>query len=311
MPISTGTTSHRAVCAIRQTLVRRAARFSATARVTLLSVWLTPCATTPLSAQRTKTARLERSSAVLPVRAAADSSVVSSAPSPPSGFARLAQWAWAAARAASSGGVMPSNRVLSVASVINCLVCSGKILPRPRTAPAGAYPPVQMREPRIEMLVCKAAGPLPAIGLEAVRAVPFSVESQWWNSCTGNCSPARKSRAVRPRRKGWRSQSGPAARPDALPGQDARHGPDAPLSVFQRLAEVEEAAALGRCGQACRDSPPDALPHGGVLAQGLGVGSGSRRAGTARRPLRRAGSRTGLNKDKLCPGGGRGPAFSA
>ena len=93
MPMSTGTTSHRAVRAIWQTLVRRAARFSATVRVTLWSVWLTPCATTPLSAQRTRTARLERSSAALPVRAAADSSVVSSAPSPPSGIARLAQWA--------------------------------------------------------------------------------------------------------------------------------------------------------------------------------------------------------------------------
>ena len=35
MPISTGTTSHRAAAAIRQTLVLPAARFAATARVTL------------------------------------------------------------------------------------------------------------------------------------------------------------------------------------------------------------------------------------------------------------------------------------
>ena len=36
-------------------------RFSSTARVTLASVWLTPCATTPLSAHSTSTARLARS----------------------------------------------------------------------------------------------------------------------------------------------------------------------------------------------------------------------------------------------------------
>jgi len=42
MPMSTGTTSQWAVRAIWHTLVRRAARFSATARVTLWSVWLTP-----------------------------------------------------------------------------------------------------------------------------------------------------------------------------------------------------------------------------------------------------------------------------
>ena len=91
MPRSTGTTSQRAVFAIWQTLVRRAARFSATARVTLWSVWLTPCATTPLSAQSTSTARRENASSAVPVRAAASSSMVSSLPSPPSGLARLTQ----------------------------------------------------------------------------------------------------------------------------------------------------------------------------------------------------------------------------
>ena len=138
MPISTGTTSHRAVWAIRQTLVRRAARFSATARVTLLSVWLTPCATTPLSAQSTSTARWENSSFALPVRAAASSSTVSSAPSPPSGFARLAQWACAAARAASSGGVMAAQRAASSVSVMVSPICfrrSGKTLRQGRARP--------------------------------------------------------------------------------------------------------------------------------------------------------------------------------
>ena len=59
--------------------------------ILLLSVWLTPWATTPLSAQSTSTARREISSFALPVRAAASSMVVSNPPSPPSGLARLAQ----------------------------------------------------------------------------------------------------------------------------------------------------------------------------------------------------------------------------
>ena len=35
--------------------------------------------------------------------------------------------------------------------------------------------------------------------------------------------------------------------------------------------EIEEAAALGYSGQSCRNGLPDALPHGLVFAQGLGV----------------------------------------
>ena len=49
-PMSTGTTAHCAACAIRHTEVRPAARLRVTAAVTLLSVWVTPWATTPLSA---------------------------------------------------------------------------------------------------------------------------------------------------------------------------------------------------------------------------------------------------------------------
>ena len=126
MPRSTGSTSQCAACAIRQTLVRRAARFSATARVTLWSVWLMPCATTPLSAQSTATARREKSNCAVPVSAAASSSIVSSAPSPPKGLARLAQWAWAAARAVSSGGVMAASNCISSASVIFVILCVSK-----------------------------------------------------------------------------------------------------------------------------------------------------------------------------------------
>ena len=118
MPMSTGTTSQWAAAAIQQTLVRRAVRFSSTARVTLASVWLTPCATTPLSAQSTSTARRVKSGAGSPVSAAAASTIVSNWPSPPSGFASAAQWACAAARAASSGGATVLSRFFSSVSVM-------------------------------------------------------------------------------------------------------------------------------------------------------------------------------------------------
>ncbi len=107
MPMSTGTTSQWAVRAIWHTLVRRAARFSATARVTLWSVWLTPCATTPLSAQSTSTARRESQ-----LRTAGQGGGILqqiSSRQPAQRLGQLAQWAWAAARAASSGGVMPER----------------------------------------------------------------------------------------------------------------------------------------------------------------------------------------------------------
>ena len=139
IPISTGTTAHRAAAAMRQTLVRRATRFSSTARVTAASVWLTPCATTPLSAQSTSTARRSKAGAAFPVRAAASSIIVSSAPSPPRGFASAAQCAWAAARADSSGGVTVRSRVISSFSVMFFPLYSGR--PRPQSASATAYRP--------------------------------------------------------------------------------------------------------------------------------------------------------------------------
>ena len=128
IPMSTGTTSQWATAAIRQTAVRCPARPRAAAAVTLLSVWVTPWATTPLSAQSTSTARGERAISVLPVRAAMSSSAVSSRPSPPSGCAQAAQRAWAAARAASSGGA------------IAMFILVSPLRPLQSALPAGAVP---------------------------------------------------------------------------------------------------------------------------------------------------------------------------
>ena len=105
-PMSTGTTAHCAACAIRHTEVRPAARLRVTAAVTLLSVWVTPWATTPLSAHSTSTARGKSGACASPVSAAMSSSAVSSRPRLPKGFAHAAQRRCACSRAASSGGVM-------------------------------------------------------------------------------------------------------------------------------------------------------------------------------------------------------------
>ena len=139
MPISTGTTAQWAAAAMRQTLVRRAARFSSTARVTLASVWLTPWATTPLSAHSTNTARLARSGVSVPIRAAASSTIVSSRPRPPRGLASAAQWACAAARAALLGDVTVFNKVFSSFSVMVLPLYSGR--PRSQSVAARVCPP--------------------------------------------------------------------------------------------------------------------------------------------------------------------------
>ena len=55
IPASTGTTSAPVTRPMQQTLESPVSMFFATTAVTLLSVWVTPSATTPLSAQKAAT----------------------------------------------------------------------------------------------------------------------------------------------------------------------------------------------------------------------------------------------------------------
>ena len=55
--------------------------------------------------------------------------------------------------------------------------------------------------------------------------------------------------------------------PDALPRQHARHRVRAAVGVLQRLAQVEEPAALGHRGQAALHGGFDGGAHGGVGRQ--------------------------------------------
>ena len=74
-----------------------------------------------------------------PVSAAASSTMASSRPSPPKGFASAAQWAWAAARAASSGGVTAASRFFSSFSVRMFPLYTVRL--QPQSASAAAYLP--------------------------------------------------------------------------------------------------------------------------------------------------------------------------
>ena len=88
------------------TVLRPSASATATCAVTSLPHWLTPSATTPLSAQ--KTSSFFRSSRISgdPVSAAMRTRSSSKSPRLPRGLARLSQRRRAAAAAASSGGLI-------------------------------------------------------------------------------------------------------------------------------------------------------------------------------------------------------------
>ena len=108
VPMSTGTTSAPAERAMAHTLVSPVDMFSATMAVTSWPVWVTPWATTPLSAHMTTTARLEMSTSALPVMPAMRMTASSSAPRLPRGLAMESHRAFARSMAAVSAGVIPA-----------------------------------------------------------------------------------------------------------------------------------------------------------------------------------------------------------
>ena len=91
---------------MQQTLVSPVDIFSVTMAVTSWPVWVTPSATTPLSAHITTTARLPRSTLGLPVMPAMRMTASSRRPRLLSGWATASQWVLAADMAARSAGVM-------------------------------------------------------------------------------------------------------------------------------------------------------------------------------------------------------------
>ena len=87
IPTSTGKTLAPAWAAIWQMLACPLVMFSATRAVISCPVWVTPWATTPLSAQNTVTALGARGQSRSPVRAQIFTTASSKKPSPRSGFA--------------------------------------------------------------------------------------------------------------------------------------------------------------------------------------------------------------------------------
>lgn len=110
IPTSTGRTSAPATRAMRQTEDCPAAMLRATARVTSWPVWVTPSATTPLSAQNTATPFRSRRTSGVSTAPAIRTTMSSRRPRPWRGLAMASQCRRAASMAAPSGGVIPSRR---------------------------------------------------------------------------------------------------------------------------------------------------------------------------------------------------------
>ena len=99
-PMSTGMTSAPAAAAMRQTLVSPVDMFSVTMAVTSWPVWVTPWATTPLSAHMAMTARLPSFTAGAPAMPAMRTTASSSRPRLRRGLAMESQRCQAASMAA-------------------------------------------------------------------------------------------------------------------------------------------------------------------------------------------------------------------
>ena len=103
-PMSTGMTSAPATRDMQQTEVSPLDMFSVTMAVTSWPVWVTPWATTPLSAHMTTTAFLDRSMSALPVMPAMRTMSRSSSPRLFRGWAIESQRRWASSMALWSRG---------------------------------------------------------------------------------------------------------------------------------------------------------------------------------------------------------------
>ena len=102
IPTSAGITLQPVCCAMVFAVLRPSARAMATFPVTSLPHWLTPWATTPLSAQNTTSAFFSRRKSTCPFRAAIRMIISSKSPRLPRGFATAFQRASANARVLSS-----------------------------------------------------------------------------------------------------------------------------------------------------------------------------------------------------------------
>ena len=97
-----------------QTLVSPLQTLSATMAVTSLPVWVTPWATTPLSAQNMTTARLAMSGVRVPWMAHRSMTASSKSPRLPRGFATAFHFSWAFWRMAASMGWMAARASFKV-----------------------------------------------------------------------------------------------------------------------------------------------------------------------------------------------------
>ena len=157
-----------------------------------------------------------------------------------------------------------------------------------------------MREARIEMLICKAAGPAPAIGFPSGEGVAVRGGVPVVELVDGERFAAAEQHTVRLCGQGGVAEPHEFADPEALPRQHTRHGIGGAVGIFQRLPQIEEATAFGHGGQTALDGGAEGAAQRFVLTQRLGVQFriAARQVDPAD-ALRQVGIVQGAEKDKL------------
>ena len=128
-----------------------------------------------------------------------------------------------------------------------------------------------MREARIEMLICKAAVPLFPVGLCGGKAGAVVCGIPVVELVHRQTLPGAEQHTVGAGGQCRVSKPHQPPHPEALPRQNACHGPAFPVGILQALAQIEKAPALGHCGQAALHSPAHRDQHGAVRAQLPGI----------------------------------------
>ena len=128
-----------------------------------------------------------------------------------------------------------------------------------------------MREPRIQMPIGKAAVPMAAIGFLGGKSGAVAGGIPMVELMHGHRLPCAEEHAVRLRGERGIAKAHQPPHAEPLPRQHTRHGVGGSGVIFQRLAQVQKAAAFRHGGQAALHGGVYGAAHGGVGRQLGGV----------------------------------------
>ena len=112
----------------------------------------------------------------------------------------------------------------------------------------GGACPVQMRKTRIEMFIGKAAGPAEAIGFCSGQRCAVRGRVPVVELVDGDRFTGAEQQGIGLRLQKRIAEALQAVGPEAAAGQNAGHGPGRAPFVFQRLLQIQKAAAFGDRG---------------------------------------------------------------